>query len=154
MSLFFLKCFLKRHDVDCSSAILAMIKTTAHFSVNFTYGIYCIIMIKIMSWTIAPITCALSEFYSTFTTIYFIYIYITSLSENVELWLFPIKASAEVALPATERNMSHKRGKPSSEVPMSSGASAMRPPCKGELFTYFSLVRLLFSVGLNSTRIG
>ncbi|XP_052400971.1 uncharacterized protein LOC127948534 [Carassius gibelio] len=43
-----------------------------------------------------------------------------------------VDASAEVALPATERNMSHKRGKPSSEVPMSSGASAMRPPCKGK----------------------
>ncbi|XP_026128616.1 uncharacterized protein LOC113109184 [Carassius auratus] len=43
-----------------------------------------------------------------------------------------VDASAEVALPATERNMSHKRGKPSSEVPMSSGASAMRPTCKGK----------------------
>ncbi|XP_059426103.1 uncharacterized protein LOC132160437 [Carassius carassius] len=43
-----------------------------------------------------------------------------------------VDSSAEVALPPTERNMSHKRGKPSSEEPMPSGASAMRPPCKAK----------------------
>ncbi|XP_016116921.1 uncharacterized protein [Sinocyclocheilus grahami] len=45
-----------------------------------------------------------------------------------------LEPSAEVALPPTERNMSPapKRSKPSSDEQMPSGASAIRPPCKGK----------------------
>lgn len=85
----------------------------------------------------------MSAFYSTLTFFF-------DLSKNVELCLLPIEPSAVVALPPTERKMSPppKRSKPSSDEQMPSGASAMRPPCKGELFTHFSFVCLLLSVEL------
>ncbi|RXN13663.1 N-lysine methyltransferase SETD8 [Labeo rohita] len=50
-----------------------------------------------------------------------------------EIGIDPDEPPAEVVLPPTERNMSPppKRSKPSSQKQMS-GASAMRPPCKGK----------------------
>lgn len=147
MSLFFLKCLLKRHDVDVVQLYLQWLKQL------HTLGLIALTVstvspwLKSLVWQKHPSLVHCQHFYFIFFNYWSFW----------KCWTLIIShrtfSRGGTSFYREEYVTTSQKRQTSSDVQMPSGASAMRPPRKGELFTHFSFVCLLFSIELISTRI-